>query len=171
MNFVLISPVGADVDLMPKTRPGQMTGTSVSTPTPWRDVHRLLLPHRVIRLSRITNTLTILSVNGRTLLAGRTRTRFSRACQGICFLPAPLLPVHYLLPYQQSTSTFTATYATRHIITTTIWYAAGCGRRRQLTTDHRLSAAANDMSLLLESDISSRGSRILAFLFRGRNSQ
>lgn len=44
MNFVLISPVGADVDLMPKTRPDRMTGTSVSTPTPWRDVH-WLQPH------------------------------------------------------------------------------------------------------------------------------
>lgn len=68
MNFVLISPVGADVDLMPKTRPDQMTGTSVSTPTPWRDVHRLL-PHRVIRLARITITLTFFFlINGKTFL-------------------------------------------------------------------------------------------------------
>lgn len=51
MNFVLISPVGADVDWMPKTRPDQTTGTSVSTPTPWRDVHRLLRPHRAIRFT------------------------------------------------------------------------------------------------------------------------
>lgn len=98
MNFVLISPVGADVDLMPKTRPGRMTGTSVSTPTPWRDVHRLLLPHRVIRLARITITLTLLSINGRTFLAGRTRTRFLRACWGIFFYLLRCFPFTIFFP-------------------------------------------------------------------------
>lgn len=56
--------------------------------------------------------------------------------------------VHYRLPYQRSTSTFTATYATQHIITITIPNAAGCGHRGRLTTNHRPSAMANDMSLL-----------------------
>lgn len=52
-----------------------------------------------------------------------------------------------------ATSTFSGTtYATRHIITTTIPNAAEAGRTRSLgddwTTNHRPSAMANDMSLL-----------------------
>lgn len=133
---------------MPKTRPGWTTGTSVSTPTPWRHVHRLL-PHRVIRLARITRTLESLSIIGRTFLARGTRAHFSCYPLGNLFCLLYYFPrVHYRFPYQQSTSTFIATYATRHIITTTIPKTAGCGHQRRLTTNHRLSAMANDMSLL-----------------------
>lgn len=77
MNFVLISPIGADVNLMPKTRPGWTTGTSVSTPTPWRHVHRLL-PHRARNPFRTDHENTRISrIKRRTLLAWRTRALFS----------------------------------------------------------------------------------------------
>jgi len=164
MNFVLISPVGADVDLMPKTRPGWTTGTSVSTPTPRRYVHRLLLPHcrmpRVIRFlhglrentrtERISPSLSLslsLSINWRTPRTFRSPRRrkfpFSFA---LYRFPGPL---SLLSLSAINGSTFTATYATQHIITTTIYpNAAGCGHRERLTTNHRPSAMANDMSLL-----------------------
>lgn len=158
MNFELISPVGADVDPMPMTRPDQTTGTSVSTPTPRRHVHRLLLPHCIIHLGADVRDVHSISRsvedprrkgNARTvfLLPACSRGSFS------CYLSlSPSFQLldrcsHYLLSYQRST--FTATYATQHIITITIPNAAGCGRQGRLTTNHRLSAMANDISLLL----------------------
>lgn len=91
-----------------------------------------------------------LSINWRTLLARETRA-LSLPPAWKSFPFALLLSgstISYRFPYQQSTSTFTATYATQHIITTTIPNAAGCGHRGRLTTNHRPSAMANGMSLL-----------------------
>lgn len=95
------------------------------------------------------------------------RTPFFAACSKkisrvLIALPAP---VHYLLPYQQLTSTFTGTtYATQHIITTTIPNAVGCTRSlgNDWTTNHRSSAMANDMSLLSISLSGSGEPRIFA---------
>lgn len=102
---------------------------------------------RVIRFARITRTLGSLDKKENSSRSGE-RAHFSCRSPGN---PCRLLiafRVHYRFPYQPSTSTFTATYATQHIITTTIPNAAGCGHRRRLTTNHRPSAMANDMSLL-----------------------
>lgn len=86
MNFELISPVGADVDPMPKTRPDRMTGTSASTPTPWRRVHRLL-PHYAIHITQIMITSICqstaerfsLTANAHTFLAALARKSLSRS--------------------------------------------------------------------------------------------
>lgn len=139
MNFELISPVGADVDPMPMTRPDQTTGTSVSTPTPRRHVHRLLLPHCIIHFgTRLQYTDDPLDRKQDLLVAGTRALFFS--CSGIL-----LFFFLYLFPsffaslivacvfticsfYQRTTIHFTATYATQHIITITIPNAAGCGR-------------------------------------------
>lgn len=147
MNFVLISPVGADVDLMPKTRPAgrpgrvsqhrhrgdTSTGCCLIARNPFRTDHENSLGSRdkLEYASRLENARTFLAVSLKIL-----SVRF------IAFR------VHYRFPYQQSTSTFTATYATQHIITITIPNAAGCGHQGRLTTNHRPSAMANDMSLL-----------------------
>lgn len=155
MNFVLISPrVGADAELMPKTRPGRMTtGTSVSTPTPCRHVHRPLLPHRhnpSFALDFFDSSRDISSS-----WRGERVTLFFSPLGGNSFLyslyrfPASTIsfPISnqrpLLLPLTQLSTLSQQQYRN----------AAGCGHWKRLTTNHRLSATAIDMSLLSISEL------------------
>lgn len=139
MNFELISPVGADVDSMPMTLPDQTTGTSVSTPTPRRHVHRLLFPHCIIHFgTRLQYTNDLLGRGKVFSLQGRTHC-FTCAPE---FFSSDLCLFLFFFPWlfdrrlcslsaafiSEQRSTFTATYSTQHIITITIPNAAGCGR-------------------------------------------
>lgn len=137
MNFELISPVGADVDPMPMTRPDRdkCLNTDTATTRPPSVASSL---HNPSRQSRDYNTLTIFSISKIFSSQGRAHC-FSCAPESfpflffisfsfflylldrrLCSLSAPLI--------SEQRSTFTATYATQHIITITIPNAAGCGR-------------------------------------------
>lgn len=138
MNFELISPVGADVDPMPMTRPDRdkCLNTDTATTRPPSVASSL---HNPSRQSRDYNTLTIFSISKIFSSQGRARTVFLvlrnpslffslslfsfflyLLDRRLCSLSAPLI--------SEQRSTFTATYATQHIITITIPNAAGCGR-------------------------------------------